>query len=78
VRDAQGGTAVGYSQPVTITLQGPIAASALSGQTTVTPVNGIATFSNLKVTGLCTGCTLVASASGVTSATSTSFNVIGL
>jgi hypothetical protein len=39
-------------------------------------VNGVATFSNLKVTGLCTGCTLVASASGLSSATSSSFNVL--
>ena len=78
VRDAQGGTATGYTQQVTITLQGPLDVSFLSGQKTVTPVNGIATFSNLKITGACVGCTLVASAPGVTSATSAQFTVLGL
>jgi hypothetical protein len=61
---------------VTVTLQGPIAiGGGLQGQKSVTAVNGIATFNNLSVSGLCTGCTLVASASGLTSATSRSFNV---
>jgi len=64
---------------VTLTLQGPIAlGGGLSGTKTVNAVNGIATFSNLKVTGLCTGCTLVATSPGLTGATSTSFDVIGL
>jgi hypothetical protein len=76
-RDAQGVTAPGFGGVVTLTLQGPIAiGGGLSGQTSVTATNGIATFNNLKVTGLCTGCTLVASASGLTSATSRSFNVL--
>jgi hypothetical protein len=75
-RDDQGQTATGFAAVVTLTLQGPIATGGLNGQTSVTAVNGIATFSNLKVTGLCTGCTLVASASGVTSATSSVFNVV--
>ena len=75
-RDAQGLTATGFGEVVTLSLQGPIAVGGLNGQTSVTAVNGIATFSNLKVTGVCTGCTLVASASGVTSATSSAFNVV--
>ena len=60
---------------MTLTLQGSGVAS-LNGQTTVTAVNGIATFNNLSVTGLCTGCRLVASASGLTSATSRAFDVV--
>ena len=76
--DAQGGTATGFTGVVSLTLQGPIAAGGLSGTTSVNAVNGIATFNNLKVTGLCTGCTLVATSPGLTGATSTSFNVIGL
>jgi hypothetical protein len=45
------------------------------GQKTVTAVNGVATFSNLKISGACTQCTLVASATGLTNATSLPFNV---
>ncbi|PYP09153.1 MAG: hypothetical protein DMD59_09920 [Gemmatimonadetes bacterium] len=78
-RDSQGGTATGFGGVVSLTLEGPIAVGGgLSGTTTVNAVNGIATFSNLKVTGVCTGCTLVATSPGLVSATSTSFNVIGL
>ena len=44
--------------------------------TTVNAVNGVATFSNLHVTGLCTGCTLQATATGLAGATSSSFNVV--
>jgi len=75
-RDAQGGTATGFSDPISLTLEGPVVAGGLSGQTSVNAVNGIATFSNLRVTGLCTGCTLKAAASGLPGATSSSFNVI--
>jgi hypothetical protein len=48
----------------------------LSGPKSVNAVNGIATFSNLHVTGLCTGCRLTAAASGLAGATSSTFNVI--
>jgi len=75
-RDAQGATATGFSDVVSLTLQGPVIGGGLSGQTSVNAVNGIATFTNLHVTGLCTGCTLTAAASGLAGATSTSFNVI--
>jgi len=75
-RDAQGATATSFSAPISLTLQGPVAAGGLSGPTTVNAVNGVATFSNLRVTGLCTGCTLKAAASGLAGATSSSFNVV--
>jgi hypothetical protein len=39
-------------------------------------VGGIARFTNLKVTGLCVGCSLVASSGGLSGATSTSFDVV--
>jgi hypothetical protein len=74
-RDAQGLTAPGFGGVVTLTLQGS-GLAGLNGQTNVTAVNGIATFNNLSVTGLCTGCRLVAAASGLTSATSRAFNVV--
>ena len=75
-RDAQGGTATGFSGTIDLTLQGPIVAGGLSGSTSVNAVNGVATFSNLRVTGLCTGCTLKAAANGLAGATSSSFNVV--
>jgi hypothetical protein len=74
--DAQQQTATGFAGVVTLSLQGPIAIGGLNGQRSVTAVNGIATFNNLSVSGVCTGCTLVATASGLTSATSSPFNVI--
>ena len=75
-RDAQRGTATGFSGTVSLTLQGPVVAGGLSGTTSVNAVNGIATFSNLHVTGLCTSCTLQAAASGLAGATSTPFSVV--
>ena len=75
-RDAQGGTATGFSDPISLTLEGPVVAGGLSGQTSVNAVNGVATFNNLRVTGVCTGCVLKAAASGLTGATSSSFNVV--
>ncbi len=75
-RDAQGATATSFSKPISLTLEGPILIGRLSGTKTVNAVNGVATFNNLSVTGLCTGCRLKAAASGVAGATSSSFNVI--
>jgi len=76
--DAQGGTATGFTGLVSLTLQGQIVLGVLSGQTSVNAVNGIATFNNLKITGACTGCTLTATAAGLTGATSATFSVAGL
>jgi len=75
-RDAQGATATAFSAPISLTLEGPVVAGGLSGTTTVNAVKGVATFNNLQVTGVCTGCTLKAAASGLASATSSSFNVV--
>ena len=47
----------------------------LSGTTTATLSSGVATFSNLSINNTGTGYTLVASGNGVTSATSSAFNV---
>ena len=47
----------------------------LSGTNPVTVSDGVATFSNLSINNAGTGYTLVASGSGVTSATSSAFNV---
>ena len=47
----------------------------LSGTTIVTAVNGVATFSDLSIDKAGNGYTLVAAASGLTGATSTTFNI---
>lgn len=76
-RDANGNTATSFSGPVTLTLQG-LAAAFLDGQKTVNAINGVAAFNNLRVTGLCTGCRLNATAPGLAGATSSAFNVISI
>jgi len=75
-RDAQGATATDYSGTISLTLEGPVITGGLSGTTSVNAVNGIATFSDLHVTGLCTSCTLRAAASGLAGATSSAFVVV--
>jgi hypothetical protein len=72
----QGGIATGFTGTVQLTLQGPIAVGGLSGTTQVSAVTGVARFTNLRITGLCVGCSLVANASGLSGATSTTFNVV--
>jgi hypothetical protein len=47
----------------------------LSGTTPVAAVNGLATFSNLSIDNAGTGYTLTASSSGLTGATSSTFNI---
>jgi len=74
-RDAQGGVATGFTGVVQLSLQG-IGVGGLDGTAQVNAVGGIARFTNLRVTGLCVGCTLAASASGLTGATSSSFSVV--
>lgn len=77
-RDAQNRVVPGYAAPVTLSLQGdpdqdPTGAS-LGGTTTVVPVNGVATFSDLTVDQAGDGYTLVAS-SGELTARSGQFRV---
>ncbi|MBJ6763828.1 S8 family serine peptidase [Myxococcaceae bacterium JPH2] len=59
------------TQQVTVTLTG----GTLSGTTTVTAVDGVATFSDLSIAQAGTGYTLVASSTGLADATSAAFNV---
>jgi hypothetical protein len=49
---------------------------ALSGTLPQNAVNGVATFSNLSIDKIGTGYTLAASSAGLTSATSTAFNIL--
>jgi hypothetical protein len=61
VEDANGNVVGNSTLPVTIALGTNPAQGTLSGTTTVSAVNGIATFSNLSINNLGTGYTLAAS-----------------
>ena len=74
----QGGVATGFTGLVQLTLQGPITVGGLVGTRQVNAVGGVARFTNLRITGVCVGCSLVASASGPAGTTSSPFTVIGL
>ncbi len=68
-------TVTSAPNPVTIALAGNPGGATLSGTRTVAAVNGGATFSNLSLDRAGTGYTLLATASGLTSATSMPFDV---
>ncbi|CAN5389029.1 hypothetical protein BH09GEM1_BH09GEM1_38870 [soil metagenome] len=72
VRDTVGGVVTGSSAAVTVSLVGT--GGALSGTTTVNAVNGIATFTNLVVTGV-GGYTLTFTSAALTAATSNSITI---
>ena len=72
VEDASGNTVASATNPITLSLNG---GAALGGTLTVTPQNGIATFSNLTVGTAGTGYTLSATSPNLTSANSTSFTI---
>jgi hypothetical protein len=74
----RGGVATDFTGPVQVTLQGPIAVGGLEGTRQVNAVGGIARLTNLRVSGVCVGCSLVATSGGLTGATSSTFNVVGL
>ncbi len=78
VLDAAGNPITSFNGPVTIAIGhngGLLIPGRLSGTTTVTAVNGVATFSNLSIDQLGNGYTLVVSAAGVTGAESRTFNI---
>ena len=75
VEDTSGNTVTTATNSVTVAIGSNPGSGSLSGTTTVAAVNGVATFSNLSINDAGTGYTLAASATGLTSATSTAFNV---
>ncbi|HEY3219497.1 MAG TPA: hypothetical protein VGJ80_02090 [Gemmatimonadales bacterium] len=78
VVDAQGNPLTGFTGSVSIAIGhngGMLLPGTLSGTTTVTAVNGVATFSDLRIDEVGNGYTLVVSAAGATSAESTPFNI---
>src|SRR5213078_1312982 len=74
-RDASGNTVTSYTGLITVALGANPGGGTLSGTTSVNAVSGVATFSTLSINNAGNGYTLVASASGLTGTTSTSFNI---
>src|SRR5439155_1413857 len=75
-QDAFGNTVPGFAGTVTVALGANPGGGTLSGTTSVTAVNGVATFSTLTIDKAGTGYTLTAS-SGALSGTSPAFNIAG-
>ncbi|QSQ25269.1 hypothetical protein JY651_10210 [Pyxidicoccus parkwayensis] len=75
VQDVNGDTASTSVFDVTVALGANAAGGSLSGTRTVTTVDGVATFASLSLDKAGTGYTLVASATNLTSATSSAFDV---
>lgn len=63
------------TNPVTIAIGANPGSGTLGGTLMATPVNGIATFSDLSISAIANGYTLVATSPGLASATSSSFNI---
>ena len=77
VEDAQGNVVTTATNQITMAIGTNPSSGTLGGTAQVTAVNGVATFSNLSINNAGTGYTLTASATGLTSATSSAFNVVG-
>ncbi|MBI2917725.1 MAG: hypothetical protein HYY01_06990 [Chloroflexi bacterium] len=77
VQDGYGNTDTTSTASITLAIGTNPGSGTLSGTATVSAVAGVATFSGLSIDNNGTGYTLVASSSGLTSATSGAFNVAG-
>ncbi|MBD65172.1 MAG: hypothetical protein CME62_08195 [Halobacteriovoraceae bacterium] len=77
VRNAYGGLDILATSPVTLSLANDASggSATLSGTLTVTPILGVATFSDISLDKTGSGYTLEASATGLTSDTSNAFNI---
>src|SRR5437667_1243623 len=75
VQDAQGNSVTTATTSITVAIGTNPASGTLSGTTTVAAVNGVATFANLSIDKAGTGCTLTASTTGPSGATSSGFNL---
>jgi alpha-tubulin suppressor-like RCC1 family protein len=74
-QDAVGNTVTTFTSNVTVGLGANPGGGALSGTLTVTPVAGVATFSNLSINKTGIGYTLAASGSGLNATASSAFDV---
>ncbi len=75
VQDAFGNTVSGSSASIALAIGSNPGAGSLSGTTTLNASSGVATFTNLSINKSGTGYTLTASSSGLTGATSSTFNI---
>ncbi len=74
-QDASGNTVTSFTGAVTVAIANNAGGATLSGTTTVNAIAGLATFSDLKLNRPGTGYTLVLNASGLTSATTSAFDI---
>src|SRR5207248_3208001 len=75
VQDAQGNTVTTATTSITLAIGTNPASGILAGTTTVAAVNGVASFANLSINTPGPGYTLIASATGLPTATSTAFSI---
>src|SRR5436309_6718861 len=75
VQDAQRNTATTPTTSITVAIGTNPASGTLAGTKTVAAASGVATFSTLSLNMVGTGYTLTATATGLTSATSSAFNI---
>jgi len=78
VIDSAGRIVTASSEAITVTLGDNPGGAVLSGTTTVNAVNGIATFTDLRISRAAVGYTLIASSGALASSTSTPFAVASL
>lgn len=76
VEDTLGNVITTFSGGVTLALSTNPGFATLSGTTTVVLVSGVASFSDLTINNAANGYVLSASSSGLSTVTSTSFNII--
>src|SRR5438093_6178108 len=75
VQDAQGNTVSTATTSITVAIGTNPASGTLAGTKTVAAARGVATFSTLSLNLVGTGYTLTATATGLTGATSSAFNI---
>ena len=75
IQDALGNTVTTATDSITVAIGTNPSGGALTGTTPVNAVNGVGTFSDLSIDEAGVGYTLVASAAGLTGATSNAFNI---
>jgi len=75
IQDSANNTITTSTATVTLAIGANPGSGTLAGTTSVAAVAGVATFSNLSINSIGTGYTLTASSSGLTGATSNTFNI---
>ncbi len=78
VQDSQGNLIPTATDSITLAINNNPASGTLSGTVTVAAVSGEATFSDISIDNTGSGYTLDATATGLTTATSVSFDIVGV